>query len=152
MISRCENPNNSYYHNYGGRGVKVCPQWRESFEAFYLDKGPRPSPRHSIDRYPDMDGDYISANTRWATPEQQNRNTRRNVFVTVNDQTICLKDGAALCGLSYDRVKYLYSCGWSLPEAIGIAARAAWEKSRGATGQTAGRLVRQWGEQVFRAP
>ena len=79
MIQRCENPNVAGYQEYyGGCGVTVCPQWKD-FAVFYADVGPRPSPTHSIDRYPNNDGNYEPGNVRWATPKQQVEN-RRNVL------------------------------------------------------------------------
>lgn len=63
--------------NYRDRGVTVCKEWIESFEAFLACVGKRPSPQHSLDRFPDNDGDYEPGNVRWATRSQQMRNTRR---------------------------------------------------------------------------
>ena len=73
---RCYNPNHAKYHLYGALGVRVCDRWRDSYEAFVADMGPRPSLRHSVDRYPDTDGDYEPGNCRWATYEQQRANRR----------------------------------------------------------------------------
>ncbi len=76
MKARCENRNHDSWKNYGGRGIKVCPEWRGSFEAFFRHMGAKPSPRYSIDRI-NNDGDYEPGNCRWATPLQQIHNRRK---------------------------------------------------------------------------
>jgi len=77
MHSRCRatDPRDRRYRYYAGRGIKVCRRWF-SFENFFVDMGARPSRRHSLDRYPDNDGDYKPGNVRWATQRQQLANRR----------------------------------------------------------------------------
>lgn len=75
MKSRCLNPNVKYFEHYGGRGITVCPPWLNSSEQFIRDMGPRPSPKHSLDRI-DNDGNYEPSNCRWATKQEQRQNQR----------------------------------------------------------------------------
>lgn len=71
MKQRCLNPNDQKYPRYGGRGITICDRWLNSFESFLADMGRKPSPIHTIDRYPENDGNYEPGNCRWATPHQQ---------------------------------------------------------------------------------
>ena len=71
MKQRCYDPNSRSYHSYGGRGITVCDEWKNSFEAFFDDMGPRDS-NQSIDRI-DNDGNYEPGNCQWLTKSQNSR-------------------------------------------------------------------------------
>jgi hypothetical protein len=75
MIGRCHREEHISYPWYGARGIKVCKEWRKSFEAFYNYIGPAPSNKLTVDRI-DNEGNYEPGNVRWATRHQQAANKR----------------------------------------------------------------------------
>lgn len=85
MKDRCCNPRSPVFHYYGGRGIKVCARWLESFQNFLTDMGEAPDGLQ-LDRI-DNDGDYEPENCRWATVAEQHSNTRRNIQITINGAT-----------------------------------------------------------------
>jgi hypothetical protein len=112
MLDRCRNPKSAAYPNYGGRGIRARDRWQgyDGFINFLADMGPCP-PGCSIDRK-DNNGDYTSENCRWATDQQQARNTRHNVFVTFNSKTPCIAAWAEETGIKpytlYARLGWLH--------------------------------------------
>ena len=74
MKQRCLNPNDKRYHDYGGRGIKVCERWLD-FNNFFEDMGEKPTSKHSIDRI-DVDGNYEPTNCKWSDDYEQQRNIR----------------------------------------------------------------------------
>lgn len=103
MMRRCTTKTNIAYSHYGGRGITVCPAWRD-FANFIIYMGPRPSPKHTLERI-NNDGNYEPGNCRWATQSEQCRNTRRTIFVTINGIKKCLKDWCVELGKNYDAVR-----------------------------------------------
>lgn len=77
MKERCLNPNCKDWPDYGGRGITICDEWRDSFEAFFAYIGPKPDPSYSIDRI-DVNGNYEPGNVRWADKWTQARNRRNS--------------------------------------------------------------------------
>lgn len=118
MIQRCRNPARGAYARYGGRGIRVCERWRNSFDAFYADVGPRPVPGLQLDRIDNSRG-YEPGNVRWATPKENCRHTRRSRMVAAFGRTAPLVEIAEAHGVSYDRLKRRLNSGWSPEDAIG---------------------------------
>lgn len=120
MIARCKRPNNNRHFE---RGIAVCSRWldgedgRTGFECFYLDMGPRPSNRHSVDRK-DNDGNYEPANCQWATRQQQNSNTTRNRFVVYRGERLTLSAAARLASVCRASLADRLDRGWSAERAI----------------------------------
>jgi hypothetical protein len=85
MKERCSNPKCGDWHLYGGRGIRVCREWQESFDAFYDHIGPRPAGT-SIDRI-DVNGHYEPGNVRWADKWTQARNKRPRVGLKRTERT-----------------------------------------------------------------
>lgn len=116
MKSRCLNPNNQKYADYGGRGIKVCDRWLD-FDAFYDDMGDRPSDAHSIDRI-DNDGDYCPENCRWATTSQQQRNKRSSCVLAWNGKEQTAVEWAAELGISQAVIASRLYRGWSVERTL----------------------------------
>lgn len=116
MKNRCTNANYIEFELYGGRGIKCCESWM-AFDVFLMDMGERP-PGKTLDRI-DHNGSYEPSNCRWATPKDQARNTRKNVLVTIGEETKtvaewCENPAAAMDKTVYRRIKL----GWSGCEAV----------------------------------
>jgi hypothetical protein len=123
MKGRCNNPDDGDYPEWGGRGIIVCERWNSSFENFLADMGERPTPKHSIDRYPDNDGNYEPTNCRWATSKEQANNRRNCRVVSYRGQSVSLKQAVTMAGTNYAAVQARLKNGWDTIAAIDTPVR-----------------------------
>lgn len=86
MVQRCSNPKHPRYAAWGGRGIRVCDEWK-TFDGFFADMGLKPSPKHSIHRV-DNDGNYEPGNCIWADAVEQGAALRSNRRITVDGKTL----------------------------------------------------------------
>ena len=135
MRQRCQNPNNSQYHHYGGRGISICARW-SFFENFLADMGPRPA-KLSLDRI-DNNGNYTPENCRWADGKTQILNSRHANMITHNGQTLCLKDWAAILGINHQTLRNRFKRGWTKDEALSTTRVSV---GRDALGHITGRIT-----------
>lgn len=115
---RCENPTAINTADYGGRGIEVCEEWSNSFEAFRdwaLANGYRDD--LTIDRI-DVNGNYEPSNCRWATLKEQGRNKRNNVLITYNGETHCMAEWAEITNQPRTRLQMRHRRGWSDEEIL----------------------------------
>lgn len=122
MKRRCTHPSEDNYRHYGGRGVRVCDRWVNSFATFLLDMGERPSKAHTLDRI-NPDGHYEPTNCRWATWDQQGMNRRNVTRVTVDGETRSIH-------------------GWTRAIGVSNSIIAEWQQRNGGTIEDAVRAVR----------
>lgn len=104
MVSRCTNPKDKDYKNYGERGITVCDEWLESFEAFLMSMGPAPK-GYTIDRK-DVNKNYTIDNCKWSSVEEQNKNKRNNINITYNNQTKVLSEWIQELGITNGNTYY----------------------------------------------
>lgn len=120
IIKRCTDQDAEGYVNYGGRGIQMCPAWRDSFETFFADMGPRPSAAHSIERINNERG-YEPGNCKWGTRDEQNNNKRSNVRFTIKGETLTAKQmwqKHAQSRITYSGFVSRLQRGWSAEEAL----------------------------------
>lgn len=118
LIGRCCNPIDSAYESYGGRGITVFDEWRSSFTAFLQYVGLKPTPSHSIDRWPDKNGNYEPGNVRWATPKEQANNTRTNVVISHNGLTMTASEWARSIDVSSQTIINRLAAGWPVERVV----------------------------------
>jgi hypothetical protein len=122
MLQRCTNPNHPQYSDYGGRGIKVTSSWIDSFTTFYAEMGPRPSPRHSLDRENNELG-YNKNNCRWATPEEQASNKRSTIHIDYRGTATPLAEVSRITGIAYNILHARLVARWTASEIVGDSPR-----------------------------
>lgn len=124
MRSRCGDPTNPSYADYGGRGIAVCPEWQKSFSAFLRDMGRRPSPHHTLDRIDNASG-YRPDNCRWTDWRTQQNNKRSCRLVTYKGETLTVTQWAERTGIQSQTLGYRIRQGWPLKRAFSPRKRPA---------------------------
>lgn len=106
MRGRCLNPTNPSFEKYGAIGIKIHPEWVESFQSFLDHIGKRPSKKHTIDRI-DNEGHYVPGNVRWATKKEQAQNRKNSIWIEHEGRNMALIDWAAEIGISWGGLRKL---------------------------------------------
>lgn len=121
MKRRCYNPEEKFYKDYGGRGIKICDEWMDkkeghsNFQKWAVENGWEEG--RSIDRI-DVNGNYEPSNCRWATPEEQANNRRNNNYITINGVTKTTSEWARQIGISQNAFTGRINSGWTGEELL----------------------------------
>ena len=126
---RCYNPNSKSYHRYGGRGIKMCDEWLnsyESFEKWCLSHGF--SKDLAIDRI-DNDGDYAPDNCRFITLKENNQKRCTTKYYTINGETKNLQQWCDYCGINRGTVVARLENGWQIEDALSFPVKSKdWDR------------------------
>lgn len=119
MRMRCSNPRDTSYHNYGGRGIRVCQEWREfeAFDQWAVENGYADSLQ--IDRM-DNDGPYAPWNCRWVPAQVNCQNKRKTVFCTFKGERLCLSEVARRSGVHVNTLRHRLRRGLSIEESTAL--------------------------------
>ena len=126
MKQRCYNPKHPHYHNYGGKGIKVCKAWAESylnFAKWALKNGYQDG--LTIDRL-DNDKGYFPANCRWVTYLEQGKNRATNRVLVYKGKAYIMVDLARETGIKKSTLRERLNRGWSVEEAVETPIGGIW--------------------------
>lgn len=133
MRKRCCKSNHQAFADYGGRGIKICERWQTSFSAFLADMGPRPTPKHQLNRI-DNDGNYEPSNCNWVLQSENMRNTRYSRLLTFQEITLTLVEWTERTGIPENTIRERIRRGWSVEKSLTTPART--KRSPGSTERT----------------
>ena len=130
LSRRCYNPNEPHYNLYGGRGIKVCDEWRGNYVAFrdwalangYDDK-------LTLDRI-DSNGNYEPSNCRWATMKVQQNNRRNNHLLEWNGQAHNISEWAEMLNIDCRTITSRLYRGWSVEETLSVPVKTKSRKRK----------------------
>ena len=129
MKSRCEKKNDIGFHNYGGRGIKICKKWlkldgfKDDVENSYIEhKNEFGEENTQIDRV-NNNGNYEMANCRWATRKEQTANQRSNRFITYKGETKILFEWSRKYKIAPALLSYRINRGWGIDKALNTPVR-----------------------------
>ena len=122
ILQRCYNAANKDYPNYGGRGIKMCDEWKDflAFQEWALSNGYDPNAKYgecTLDRI-DVNGDYCPENCRFTTTKQQNRNKTNTYWIDVDGERIACSEYAERMNIDPDCLYSRLRRGWSLEDAV----------------------------------
>lgn len=117
MRDRCKYPSAENWHKYGGRGIKVCDRWIDSFENFLEDMGPKPTRKHTIERL-DVNGNYEPDNCVWAVSKTQMRNRTDTRWVEFRGRRMALAEACELAGIPRNVVDARLNRKWTMERAL----------------------------------
>ena len=111
MRNRCEYPGSKYYYCYGGRGIRVCEEWKdfETFEKWAYENGFKEG--LTLDRI-DVNGNYEPSNCRWITQKEQCYNTRRNIYITANGERKTVTEWSQITGIKKATIERRIKLNW----------------------------------------
>ena len=115
--TRCWNDKSIGWENYGGRGISMCEEWRNSFPAFLAHVGKRPTRLHSVERIDNNRG-YEPGNVKWATREEQNRNRRNSKRIAAFGETLSPAEWSSRFGIPPHVIRRRLSSGWGHEDAV----------------------------------
>ena len=129
MMERCSNKKSLSYKHYGGKGIQVCDEWKDStaFIKWALENGYKDN--LTIDRI-DSNKNYEPDNCRWVGWKVQANNTSRNHYLTINGETKTLAQWSEFYGVPYKYVHKRVSLGWTYEEAVSRPVRKCERRSK----------------------
>lgn len=119
IIRRCYNPATDSFDNYGGRGIQVCDEWLNDFQAFYdwaMANGWKKGLQ--VDRHPDNNGNYEPSNCRITTAKKNSRNKTNNILFEYNGEKRVLGEWCEIFNRSFHKVRQRIYAGWSFENAM----------------------------------